>query len=224
MPPENDAPNFTIAMNNCACCAIGALLGKSAMEIMRRYSHMIGATIQTESSTKAADLFARFLIAKKGGKKGEDSGEGIEALQQQIDGMKLALTMEGFSVVQAGEIGRPLMAKNAVETAAKWNDNTKFLCLTGDVSDWDSHSLVGAPHWTAGIVRKRVPIFIDYQMAITNEQARLDLKRRTPADLTRPGVFDQPMAGFGRPLDPADGRVILIGVFTRRKAIEPLKL
>ncbi len=61
-------------------------------------------------------------------------------------------------------------------------------------------------------------------MAITNEQARLDLKRRTPADLTRPGVSDQPMAGFGRPLDPADGRVILIGVFTRRKAIEPLKL
>lgn len=224
MPPQNDAPNFMVAMNNCACCAMGALLGKSAMEVARRYSHMIGANPPNESGTRAADLFARFLIAKTGGKKGEDTGEGIEALQQQIDGMKLALTMEGYSLKQAGKIGSPLKVKNAIETAAKWNDNTKFLCLTGDVSIWDSRSLVGSPHWMAGIVYKRVPIFIDYQMAITNEQVRSDVKRGTSADLTRRGVFDQPMAGFGQRLDSADGRVILIGVFSRRKAIEPLKL
>lgn len=222
MPPQNDAPNFMVAMNNCACCAMGALLGKSATEIAQRYSHMIGANPPNESGTRAADLFARFLIAKTGGKKEE--GEGIEALQQQIDGMKLALTMEGYSLKQAGKISSPLKVENAIETAAKWNDNTKFLCLTGDVSDWDSRSLVGSPHWTAGIVHKRVPIFIDYQMAITNVRVRSDLARRTPKDLTRPGVSDQPMAGFGRPLDPGDGRVILIGVFSRRKAIEPLKL
>lgn len=200
----NDAVNGDIARANCAFCAIGGLVGKSANDIMRDVEAMSGSI---RCATDRSDLFARFYVARKPSVAWDDG----QTLQNQVAGIKLYLELKGLHVDMLGTVSVEgfFERDELIREANRLDDGTRFLVLTGKGVEI-SPGMYGA-HWTVGQKQGSTARFFDYQMRITDGSVRSFVEgKENCAGLSQQGDTDYPVLAWGQKLDDDDKGLLLI--------------
>jgi hypothetical protein len=204
----NDATDTEIASANCAYCAVGGLIGKSANTVMRDVYARTGALPPSGMGNDGSLGFAIFY-AMRSRKEMTDTNR----LEFQVEGVAAYLEFMRCTVKRIGGLSSTRLLNRAqlLKTTNKLRDGTVFLALTGDedVPGWGITSL---GHWTVGQKQNGRAMFYDHQMKISDDWVRGSVARRSGKEMGETGATDYPVTAWGNKLDKEDGRGLLLVV------------